>query len=647
MLVEWSSPWQEFVSAVGPALRRSPPKLNGETRAGLFPWRGILAVLLVEIAAALATAVAHPGESTALAALEEQPRSHDVIFFSANELPRTQDFGGAPAGSEGRSGGTSVHHAVQTIKVARGESLRERVIDAPQLNLPRSDSAIKNLLSYKADAGPAPAEALNLARRISPLQAAVAPPPPEVRSEFRRPQLAQPQVAPPPVELPQSSSARRNLAVANAVVPPPVSAPAQALSHPARLTLPEAAVVAPRPDVNVPIRSRAEISGFQANVVPPPVEVNNARSHSSGGLSRNQVVVPPPVELNSVRTHTQSGALNGTQVVAPPPVELQNLSQHAVSLLGNAAVAPPPVEVNSGLHARMSPPGVATVEAPAASSAKSAEGAPKPSTAGVIVSPKPGDKAAQPANPERAMLAMSPAGSSPGAGSTGGGAGAAHGSGSGNSTSASGSGAAFTGAGKGADASPRNGTSSYAGPGGSGDRYRGAGHVPGVSVSGGNNVVTLPSFGGAEPTSGGRSEVHKNSNGITVVASPRAGGAMNFYGALKGDRVYTIYFKTGAGMVSLQFADPESAVHPYTADLVAPQALRTDVPFDIPRARLVIKCVLDRTGLVKNVSILQSAGGEFERQMLAVLPNWKFSPAFRGSEPVEVNAILGFGIDTK
>ncbi len=647
MLVEWSSPWQEFVSAVGPALRRSPPKLNGETRAGLFPWRGILVVVLVEVAAALATAVAHPGESTALAALEEQPRSHDVIFFSANELPRTQDLGGAPAGSEGKAGGTSVHHAVQTIKVARGESLRERVIDAPQFNLPRSDSAIKNLLSYKADAGPAPAETLPLAKRTPQLQAAVAPPPPELRNEFRRPQLAQPLVAPPPVELLQPSSARRNLAVANAVVPPPVSVPAQTLSHPARLTLPEATVVAPRPDVNVPIRSRTETSGFQANVVPPPVEVNNARTRSSSGLSGNQVVVPPPVELNSVRTHAQSGALNGTQVVAPPPVELQSLSQHAASSLGNAAVAPPPAEVNSGLRARMSPPGVAAVAAPAASSAKSEEGPPKTSIAGVIVSPKPGDKAAQPANPERAMLAMSPAGSSPGAGSTGGGAGAAHGSSSGNSTTASGSGASFTGAGKGADASPHNGTSSYAGPGGSGDRYRGAGRVPGVSVSGGNNVVTLPSFGGAEPSSGGRSDVHKNSNGITVVASPRAGGAMNFYGELKGDRVYTIYFKTGAGTVSLQFADPESTLHPYTADLVAPQALRTDVSSDIPRARLVIKCVLDRSGVLKNVSILQSAGGEFEKQMLASLANWKFSPAFRGSEPVEVNAILGFGIDTK
>jgi hypothetical protein len=648
LLVEWSSPWQEFVSALGPALRRSPPKIDIEARAGLFPWRGILVTLLLEIAAVLATAVAHPIESTALAALEEQPRSHDVIFFSSNELPHTDDLGGAPAGSEGKAGGRSIFHAVQTIKVARGQSLRQRVIDAPQLNLPKSDSAIKNLLAYKVDAGPVPAEALNLARRVSPLQAAVAPPLPEVRGELRRPQLTAPVVVPPPIELPQQSSARRNLPVANAVVPPPVSAPAQALSHPTRVTLPEQVVVGPRPEINVPMHSRAESIGSQASVVPPPVELNSARTRVSGGLSGNQAVVPPPAELKALRSHASLGALDGNQVVAPPPVDLQKVRQHAESSLGNAAVAPPPVDINSRARGRTSLPGTAAVAAPSESSlSKSTEARGKPSSAGAIVSPKPGDKAAQPAKPEPAMLAMSPAGTALGTGGAGGGSGPTSGSSSGSSSAGSGSGAAFTGSGKGADASPHTGTSSFAGPGGSGDRFRGAARVPGVSVSGGNNVVTLPSFGGPEPTSGGRSDIHKNSNGITVVAGPRAGGAMNFYGVLKGDRVYTIYFKTGAGMVSLQFADPESAVHPYTEDLVAPQALRSEISSDIPRARLVVKCVLDRSGVLKNISILQSAGGDFEKQVLAALPGWKFSPAFRGSEPVEVNTILGFGVDTK
>ena len=100
-------------------------------------------------------------------------------------------------------------------------------------------------------------------------------------------------------------------------------------------------------------------------------------------------------------------------------------------------------------------------------------------------------------------------------------------------------------------------------------------------------------------------------------------------------------------MVSLQFSDPESVAHPYSEELIAPQALQTEVSSASQLARLVIKCDLDRSGSVKNVSVLQSAGGEFEKQLLAALPNWKFSPAFRGGEPVEVNAILGFGIDTK
>ena len=75
--------------------------------------------------------------------------------------------------------------------------------------------------------------------------------------------------------------------------------------------------------------------------------------------------------------------------------------------------------------------------------------------------------------------------------------------------------------------------------------------------------------------------------------------------------------------------------------------MRTDISSDLPRARLVIKCVVDKSGDVKQMSVLQSAGSEFEKQIVAALPNWKFSPAYRGNQAVEVNAILGFGIDTK
>src|ERR1700719_4553715 len=48
LLVEWSSPWEEFKSALGPALVRSPKPLAGEAPIGIFPYRGILISWLLE-----------------------------------------------------------------------------------------------------------------------------------------------------------------------------------------------------------------------------------------------------------------------------------------------------------------------------------------------------------------------------------------------------------------------------------------------------------------------------------------------------------------------------------------------------------------------------------------------------------------------
>jgi hypothetical protein len=172
--------------------------------------------------------------------------------------------------------------------------------------------------------------------------------------------------------------------------------------------------------------------------------------------------------------------------------------------------------------------------------------------------------------------------------------------------------------------------------------------VPGVSVSGGNNSVTLPSFGPApDPVSAGHSTAKGVKNGITIVASPRSGGALNLYGALKGDRVYTIYLTTAVGTAIMQFADPESAAHPYDTDLTAPQAIRVNLPSGIQPSRLLVACVVDRNGSVRHWHVLQADSGDFSAKILAALPEWKFTPAFRGNKAVEVNAILGFGVDTK
>jgi hypothetical protein len=273
---------------------------------------------------------------------------------------------------------------------------------------------------------------------------------------------------------------------------------------------------------------------------------------------------------------------------------------------------------------------------------------------GVIVTPNPGPRQAAPKDEEKNTVAMAHGGSTNlGSGGTGGGAGMQPGKGPGSSESGSSSGATTVGNDKGSDFYARNGNSPNLGPGGTGNLSSGTPRAPGVSVSGGKNSITLPSFGGpASPAPAGHSDIAKYmGNGITVIASPRAGGALNLYGALKGDRVYTIYINTRIGTAVMQFADPASVGHAYTTELTAPRVLQADVPSELlggqHHAKVLIGCELDSAGKVKNTHVLQSDGSEFAQKILLAVPVWKFTPATRGSQAVAVNAILGFGVDTQ
>ena len=147
LLVEWSSPWQEFLTAIRPALARSPEPLAGEARTGLASYRGMFASWIVE--AALLALVIMLSETIAKLRPYEPPSmpKYDVIYFSGDELPRTEDAGGAQARAV-----RAVPAGMRLITVPRPSAwlvanlLREKVVDAPKLKLPQSDSAVANLL---------------------------------------------------------------------------------------------------------------------------------------------------------------------------------------------------------------------------------------------------------------------------------------------------------------------------------------------------------------------------------------------------------------------------------------------------------------------------------------------------------------------
>jgi len=663
-LVEWSSPWEEFLTAIRPAFGRSPERLAGEAPTGLFPYRGILVSWVFEVALLIALIVIPAKLESMRPSLPPPMPKYDVIYFSGDELPRTEDVGGAKAGRSGRAGGHEAHHPTQTIRVARGESLRDTVVDAPKLNLPVSNSAVANLLAYKPVPGPAPTEGLTSSRHASEMSSTVVPPSPQVPEELRKaPALNAGVVEPSPdvrenqlrktpalnssVVPPSPTAPQRNLqslrlpgSQVAEVVPPPVSAPIEDTLRNPKLALPAPRVVAPPPTVSQEVASIGPGYGpgeLRKQVVPPPVQLGGttdsrvASASGSYGVG-GEAVVPPPVQVGGSGSAGRSGpsGLGGGSVVPPPPSAVGTDSIGGRGHGNRGAGFGGPLDAGS-------------VAAPANSGGNNAGN-------GIVVSSQPGSKVGAPGNGGAGSLAMSPSGGNkPGLGGSGGGNGIGRGEGPGSGFNGQGPGAGKEGSGHGSDTTARAGISPYPGPGGAGTAPGGRSAMPGVSVQGGTHTITLPSFGagGDPPSDPARSMANSKNNGpdITVVATSRSGGALNFYGLLKGD-VYTNYIDTAAGTLSMEYSDPTSAEHAYAGSLTPPQALRKDLPAGLPKARLILVGNLDVSGLLRDLRVYEPGPAVMTSKVLAALAHWKFTPALRGNEPIQVTVMLGFNIDT-
>jgi hypothetical protein len=813
LLVEWSSPWDEFVTSIRPALSRSTARLAGEAPFGLIPYRITLAAFALElflifcaIIVPIKLAELHPYIAPRLT-------GHDIIYYSGDELPRTEDLGGTHAGAAGRAGGTEAHHRTQTIRVARGGSLVEKVLDAPKLKLPPSPGAVANLLAIRPDAGPPPTEGLRSDRAVPKLPSSVIAPVPTLTSDVSRSVMSLGEVIPPapsvsrdrvliaPVlnssvvapaptvssdrtrslpavtanvippapdvapdralvapsldtrivapapSLSRDASQARQVPSLNAsvvppapaavsrdisrspvqmtnpaVVPPPVSAPEREGSRNPKLTMPAPSVIAPPPSTDmtqdlhrlasgsVPDVSKTvvpppptpgastsfmgslldRVFGSTAVVAPPPTVTGSSPSRTAGvSLAAN--VVPPPPAVPSSATPTsgaRAGASRvapGTSVVPPPPSVAgsgPSGGRSSVAAPAAASVVPPPPSVPGAGPARnnqMSSPGSSALApsvvpppptlgkgdglasgrgasgaglgAPmdAGSVAAPPRNAGSGSDSGVVVSKDPGPKVGLPANAKPGSLAMSPAGGDkPGLGGTGGGSGMVRGEGAGSALNGAGTGGGKTGTGHGSDPAAKAGISPTPGPGGAGSATRGSPAVPGVSVAGGSSIVTVDfgsNIGSGDPKTPGRSSVKdQRSLGVSVQSTASSGGAFGFYHLLAG-ATHDIYIDTAPLPAVMTYSEP-ALVHGASGKVADPEAIHTDLPAGLPHARLVITCVLDASGNLKNLHVLEAGPADMTAKVMAALPGWKFSPVMIGNQPVEVNAILGFNIDT-
>ncbi|HXY77892.1 MAG TPA: energy transducer TonB [Candidatus Acidoferrales bacterium] len=822
LLIEWPSRWREFRTAIRPALARSEARLAGEAPYGMFPYRGMVPCWLIEAFLIFAAIIVPVKLRQLRPYVAPQIAAHDIIYYSGDELPRTEDVGGAQAGTSGQAGGSEAHHRTQTIRIARGGSLTPKVVDAPNLRLPRTSDAVANLLAIRPDPGPPPLEGLRSSRHTPSLAAVIAPAPNVVRDYTRNgiameavvppapnfsrdqpltaptlnanvippapiaksehplvapalgsavippapnaardrdrtaPGLADSVVGPAPnvtrdearsaptvvasVIPPAPGSVTREMTsapvqMANvAVVPPPVSAPERVSSRNPKMTLPAAAVVAPPPSADVmrdmgrlasgsvPDPSKSVVpppptqsgsgsfmSGLigkifgTSEVVPPPPAVNTdastARSGAGGALASN--VVPPPPSVGATGggdphgTRNGAGATLGSNVIAPPPsagvsggAGARTLTSAAAPRLGPPSIVPPPPALSGPGGGTGSTGGGAGVAAgtqiannvvpppPTIGGSSSATGsglgrrgtglgspldvgssaAPPTSggsstNAGIVASSNPGSKVGLPAAGGTGSLAMSPAGGDkPGAGGSGGGTGIGRGNGPGSAMKGEGPGAGKSGAGRGSDPSAHGGISPSPGPGGAGTAASGKPAVPGVAVSGGSVQVSFDTDPSNESNSSASShpsfKPRQQTLEAEVVGTASSGGAFEPYKNLLHGEKHTIYLDTSVGTVVMEYADESSAGHGYAGSLTSPQQVRTDLPEGLPHAYMKVVCQLDESGSLKNIRVLDPGPAEMTAKVIAALNRWKFRPALRGKQPVEITAILGFNINT-
>ncbi len=638
LLVEWEPRWHAFQTSIRPALLRATRPLAGEIVAGAKPGRGSVASLLIHAVCMAAifsvtTRVLH--EQALLRPQSNEQNNTKVLYYAGHELPSVEgDASGLRAGLSGRSGGREAFHPTQVIRVARGDQATEQVADVARLRLPVNNGAVANLVALQQGALPAvPIQSIRSSRAVALEVPAVAPAPLAQDMRSRSPQMFATEIVAPAPDAAEIASLRRSPRLTRDAVPPPVSAPARDVNSLARLTLP-AQVVQPATEISeIPVHG-ARLARGQVAVVAPPTDVAetgvNRRTYSLNG--RGTAVAPPAVDVGA-------GSLGGNP-------SGRGKAALALASRGTSVVGPPadPGPDKVGLRSGRGTV-VAESDSPSAGISSGTSG-----VTGVVVSANPGSGVGAPSGAGDGSIAMSPRGS----GTTGfGGSGTGHsvgeGSGTGSATTGFGPGATTAGTGHGADPNATNGIAIGAGPGGSGSGS--GGFMSGITVTGGGTVYNIPSFSGSPAPSPGSIRMADNqprqSPRITVVASARSGSALHEYGVLKGSHVYTIYIDTAIGTAVMEFSEQQSSGPSFETDLTSPEPMRAVLPTGIPKERVVISCTIDRSGTLRHLHVMNPRDSAAERQLLVALGNWRFRPVLKGNDAVEVDAIVGFGIDTR
>src|SRR5947209_4297662 len=226
----------------------------------------------------------------------------------------------------GRAGGSAAHHRTQTIKIARGGSLVEKVVDAPSLKLPASNNAVANLLAIKPNPGPPPLEGLRSSRRAPGLTANVVAPAPNVIRDYTRGGQSLESVIPPAPSLSRDHQLTTP-SLNTAVIPP---APSLSRDHTLIAPALGAPIIAPAPTIS---RDKNRAAPALATTVVPPAPAVTSRDISRSAVQMtNAAVVPPPVSSPERETSRNARlTMPAPSVIAPPPASDVSADLHRLA----------------------------------------------------------------------------------------------------------------------------------------------------------------------------------------------------------------------------------------------------------------------------------------------------------------------------
>jgi len=284
--------------------------------------------------------------------------------------------------------------------------------------------------------------------------------------------------------------------------------------------------------------------------------------------------------------------------------------------------------------------------APAVAGRSTAPGLPDRSYGeGVVLSPMPGSKLATREVDQPGSTAMSfTGGREPGVGTSGTGGGIARGSGPGAAKTGVGPGSADAGSGRGADKLAEGGITPKSPEGGAG---RGTGNmsIAGLSIAGGATAVGgqifVGSFGPAPSVKRSLPLGPRKAPPVLVTGTSRSGGVLQRYAKAPRGNVSTIYISTGIGTAVVEFSEASNRNQAGYSDLTAPEPLQASLPNELSNTPIVVGCLMDRSGRLKEVTLLHEMAGGLADKLIAALASWRFRPVLRGDEPVEASVLIG------